>query len=431
MFDRRRAASLMLVLGAAAAVFAASRCGDPSADRAGSDRASPGVDVRDSADVTLVEHGPIDLAGVPEWRLAPEPELEIGRVSGDPDYLLHDVFGALRRDDGSVVAIWDNRVRAFGPDGRVLWAQGTEGDGPGAYRGAYQLAEVRGDSLVVWDARLFRFSVLSADGEFARAVSVESRGAGQMPGAAGPGALLLSRARSEPNPDGIPDRLYAQRLSIAGQAVDLDGAELARWGPWVTSTRYFLSWALDEAPWEASVDILPSSRDGRPGLWLADAGAPVPELRLLRMGDAVERIVRWEVERTVTEADRDAYRRDYRDWIAGLDDRERRRSHEALLDQLPWPERFPAYDRVMTDDVGRLWVAEYLRDERVEEDDLQRWTIFSADGRRVLGWFAADRRWPVRTVKWIGAERVLVVERDDLDVERLRVYRIEKGRKER
>lgn len=173
------------------------------------------------------------------------------------------------------------------------------------------------------------------------------------------------------------------------------------------------------------------SRDGASGLWLADAGARVPELRLFRTGDAIERIVRWEADRTVTEADRDEYGRHYRELISEMEERERRRSHEVLLEHMPWPGRFPAYDEVMTDDVGRLWVAEYLRADRVEADDPQQWTVFSADGRRVLGWYVADRRWANRTVKWIGEDRILVVERDELDVERLRVYRIQKGREER
>lgn len=402
-----------------------SACGDPSADRPRSDHPPAEAAVRDSAGVAIVEHGRIDLAGVPEWRLAAEPEVEVGRVAGDPRYLLHEVRDAMRRDDGSVVAVVGSEVRAYGPDGTFLWSQGSEGQGPGAYMGASTLAPTRGDSVLVWDQSLRRLTVLSPEGELGRTLTPDLGRFLYRIGTAGPDAFSLLEVWSDPAPDAITTELTTRRQFMAVRMIDLDGTLVDSWGPGLRYIEYVRSFALSEPPWAGSVFAVPA-RDGTPGVWWGDSRVPAAEVRLLRTGEEVERIVRWSADRTVSNDDREEYRRWYLGWTSELEDQRRRVAHRELLPLLPWPDRFPAYDRIMTDRAGRLWVAEYLREDRVEDDDPQRWTIFSADGRRVLGWYAAPQRWDGFVVKDIGGDWMLVLERDELEVEHLRLYRIVK-----
>lgn len=410
--------SLLLGLGAWLLVAG---CGDATSEDAAP--SAPLTGVRDSAGVTIVEHGRIDLAAVPEWRLAEEPEVEIGRVDGDQQYLLHEVRDALRLDDGTVVAIVGSQLRAFDADGVHLWSQGDEGDGPGMYAGALVLARVRGDSIVVWDERLRRFSVLSREGAFARVVSLRGmRYPTLRGGAMGPDALTIWDVWAETPED--PMRFTSRSQWLQPAAVDLDGEVIRSWGPWVRWTGYLYGVAADP-PWSGDVFTAPA-RDGI-GLWVGNSRDPASEIRLLNVEEGAERVVRWQADRAVTGEDRDEYRRWYMADAQEIDDPERRRRYESMLDRMPWPDRFPAYDRLITDRAGRIWVAEYLREDRVEDDDLQRWTIFSADGTEVVGRFDAPQRFEGVVLKDVGDDWMLLVERDELDVERVRLYRIERG----
>lgn len=106
-------------------------------------------------------------------------------------------------------------------------------------------------------------------------------------------------------------------------------------------------------------------------------------------------------------------------WAGGPDgDPETRRFIEAYGRTHPRADRYAAYEELRVDDVGRLWLRDFVRDH--EDDALRRWTVFSADGTEILGRLTH----PEAVVQHIGADRVVVAATDELDVERVRIYRI-------
>lgn len=64
------------------------------------------------------------------------------------------------------------RLRTFDPTGAHRWTAEGERDGPGEFRYATMVRELRGDSLVVWDVAMNRLTLFSPDGGFARTATV-------------------------------------------------------------------------------------------------------------------------------------------------------------------------------------------------------------------------------------------------------------------
>jgi hypothetical protein len=105
--------------------------------------------------------------GAPAWSLSPARAM-IGAPDGSE--ALHRVFGAVLLSDGRV-AIGNSgtsEVRFFDPEGRHAFSSGREGAGPGEFRSINWIRSLPGDSLLVWDMRGGRFTVLGPDGRFGR-----------------------------------------------------------------------------------------------------------------------------------------------------------------------------------------------------------------------------------------------------------------------
>jgi hypothetical protein len=83
----------------------------------------------------------------------------------------------------------------------------------------------------------------------------------------------------------------------------------------------------------------------------------------------------------------------------------------------PRADQFPAYERLIADQTGRLWVQDYVKDH--EDDGLRRWVVFSPDGEQAL----ARATLPASLeLKEIGDDWVLGVEKDDLGIESIVLY---------
>ena len=133
--------------------------------------------VRDSAGVRIVENSrPLWQPGE-EWRLSPDPVVDIGGGDMEEDQLFR-VVGALRLSDDRVIVAngGTNEIRFYGPGGAFLSASGGEGEGPGEFRGLDAIRRLRGDSLFARDGRLYRGSVFDGQGRFIRAVQPQVPG---------------------------------------------------------------------------------------------------------------------------------------------------------------------------------------------------------------------------------------------------------------
>jgi hypothetical protein len=117
---------------------------------------------------------------------------------------------------------------------------------------------------------------------------------------------------------------------------------------------------------------------------------------------------------------RDADIEDYKaERLEGASNDNWRRRLERMFSEIPVPSTLPAFQTFEVDALGYLWVAEYERPGA----DVQRWNVFDAEGL-LLGTVVTPAGLQVHQ---IGADFLLASWRDDLGVEHVRLYDLERG----
>lgn len=129
----------------------------------------------------------IDSAGIPiataveplwgpneGWTVESEPLLEIGTVTGAAEYLFTDVVAAVRLSNGDIVVAERaaSELRSFDAAGKFQWRAGRSGEGPGEFRSLDFVGTTAGDSLVTFDGRLLRAQLFDPQGRLARTYRV-------------------------------------------------------------------------------------------------------------------------------------------------------------------------------------------------------------------------------------------------------------------
>jgi len=198
----RTRGSLATILAAAGIFMAATGC----------DSASPPVHTihTDSAGI------PIATAVEPLWgpgegsTVESEPLLEIGTVTGAPEYQFTDVVAAVRLSNGDIVVAERaaSELRSYDAAGNFLWRAGRSGEGPGEFRSLDFVGTTAGDSLATFDGGLLRAQLFDPQGRLARSYRVaitEGEGAGR--------AAVADKAV------GVVDGLLIVRLAEYGDEV--------------------------------------------------------------------------------------------------------------------------------------------------------------------------------------------------------------------
>lgn len=399
-----RAAFLLLPLLAA--------CGDAAAgDSAG------GVVVRDSAGIEIVENAAQSWGEAEGWRLSTEPLLQIGRAEGDAEYLLDRVTGARRLPDGRLLIPngGSGELRYYAADGTHLRSVGGQGEGPGEFRNIDWVRPYRGDSLIVHDRSLRRATILSTEGEFGRVISLSSPGEGTPPipeGAFGDGTLL-GRLTVLVGPDEIRTGMRSSDAMYATFAA-ADGAFIDSLATIPGSERHLLAEPQ-------MVMITTPLLSPEPHVTVAGDRAFIGhggtfEVREFSTDGMLHRLIRTSAPAVlVTDADLD---RLVEERLAGIEMEEARRRSAEVYALMPRPEARPAFTALMADDAGNLWVQQ----SRLPWES-GMWYVFDSSGR-LLG--------PVEMPSGfepshIGEDFVVGVVTDELGVQRVRVYGIEKG----
>jgi hypothetical protein len=364
---------------------------------------------------------PVQPRPTAEVRLAAEPTLSIGMLDG-PDELLFGRInaGALLPDGSVVVSDRQNfRVQRFSAEGEHLWSRGRAGEGPGEFENV-RIADgcASEESIVVYDIWSTRVSVYDGEGNLVDEYQFRYNGLPLRDFACAPGGRLGFMGSSAGMGDeGVdPGELYRELLSLG--FTELGSTATTTLRERIPSSEQRLLGPGDAMPgstWPHAVTIAVTDD----GVWVGTSEDY--EVELIDWTGTTVRRIRWNgPDLVVTQQDVDRYRADLEESYRDDDDPNWRSRFESTWD---WhreivPEEFPAYHRLLVGDDGVLWVHDYIRPGERSE-----WFAFDESGR-----WARTLALPPRTVLLdIGPDWALVAKRDNLDVQRVEVYRLVEG----
>ena len=377
----------------------------------------PGASARDSAGVAIVRNTAPAWGADSGWRIADTALVVIGGGNGVRTGRIVD---AVRTESGAIaVADGDAQViRVYDLAGRLLRTLGRRGTGAGEFQ-AIDWLEPAADSILAFDLVARRLTMFGAPTRVRVASLAGTEGAITAPlGRYSDGTLLV--AAGDPTfpfqgDEGSVrhDSVTLIRATAEGEAIDT----IARvaWGE-----------SFGVAIGEGDRRFLaPMPRPFGPRASAAVVGDDVVvgegkrhELNVYGAGGALVRSIRRERDPLPVTPDA----------IAAFKEAQRRASAErglqaevdaalvAALDHAPWPERLPAFDRVLADTDGNLWVLDY----GVRRDQPGSWNVFTVEGRW-LGTVTTPARFRVEQV---GRDWILGAGRGPGAEEDVRMYRI-------
>jgi hypothetical protein len=374
--------------------------------------------VRDSAGVVIVENAYPDSAGVTWWQLDMKPLVDIGSAAAEEGAALFQVGDALRLADGRIVVSngGSSDVRYYSADGGHLGTSGRRGSGPGEFQRPQRLVPLSGDSVLVADAFNGRLTVLDSAGAFVRDFLLTETGPGAVVvGRMSDGTFMATQsvtARGEFRSGFQRLPVIFVRLSAVGAiqdtVVSVPGTEATiRMEGTPGKIESIRSIQIVRPPYTKQTLFAAA------GDVLAVATQEAPEVRLFGLDGALRRIIRTGTPMpAVTEAHLEAWHERSRQSMP--------KELQAQARQRPeWPDAgkvVPPFGAIEIDDAGNLWLADY--DDRLSPPG--EWSIHDADGRLL-----ARARVPATfRPMHIGRDFLLGVERDELDVEHVRMYRL-------
>ncbi len=361
---------------------------------------------RDSSGVTIVETPAPVWGERSPWVVDTAPLLSIGNEDGEDAYLFSRISGATRRDDGTIVVAdgFGRELRVFSAEGRHLSTHGRLGQGPGEFSFINRFARCGTNELWVdTDARLsiWRLDSLAFVREFMLPDNA------MWPLICFDGAGLLVQQSRSPDPEAAPPNT-PYNDSLLFKVVDASGAP--------RSTLFTLPL------WEYMVVHTPQGGRGmvtpfgRRSVFQANGERLVVGLAAEMRLDEYDLDGRWmrslrgpPVDLAIDGAAREAYakaplvRQDSmtRDWYA--------------VGGSPFPDRMPAYDDLLRDPDGHLWVRRFA----VPGTDTGAWGVFAPNGE-FLGHVTLPADLEVHE---IGHDYVLGAVIDD-EVPQVRMYRL-------
>ena len=374
------------------------------------------VTTRDSAGIVIVENR-IDTLGIRAgWVLSGTPTLTIGGVDVPDSQQVFRVGGARRLPDGRIAVVdgGDAELRIYDAEGQLEHTIGGKGEGPGEFESP-QLAGLLGsDSVIVHDSQLRRVSILHVDAGYARSYPIGEEGGGYPVaigitadgGLAMGGGMFFSSEAGFPTGAVRPNSRYVVLTpngSVRGDFGDVPAAEMfarSSGGMFQASTLPF-----------GRVTAAAAAADR---IWLGTGDAW--EIRAYTLDAVLMRIVRFDRARLPVTAElREAY---VDERIANARNEAVARDIRVQMAEVPIPEWVPPYNHVVVDALQHLWIGEYLLPGQLS----RTYTIVNADG-----WAVGRLTMPPRTRPLdIGPDYVLGVTLDELDVEQLTLWSLER-----
>lgn len=347
----------------------------------------------------------------PEWRLR-----EVYATSeGESRLELFRVTGARFVDDGALVLANSGTSELVYLDraGRLERRFGRAGSGPGEFRGMSTLDVDRSGNLTVYDPRELRLTRLTPAGDVVETTRLSSEDAvvdllplselvdGRI--LAVFGAVRSFRLSGESR-DTVPLVLIDPAL------IDPAGARWDTLSTWAAREWAYFQFAggVTRAEVGFGRDLVYSGRSGRVALGSTDS---LSVAVFDETGNLAMEITGWGPVGTVDLETADRWRAEFLEQRSQAPPEILR-----LLEDVPHRDSYPAFEYLLVDAVGRVWIAMY---PRPGED--QDWFVVGLDGR-VEGRLTLPNG---STLLDATDERVAVLRRNDLDEEYVVVMEIE------
>ena len=361
----------------------------------------------DSAGIRITENpAPAPGSRLP-WRIGPEPTVSIGTRDGEEPYQLYNVQDAMTLPDGRIIAAngGTGEMRMFDALGTHLVTWGGRGEGPGEFDHLLQIKPWPGDSIAAWFAPGMGISVFDAEGNYARTFTLAA-----VPGtppwlrfwpfASTSDGFVLSVLTA----DTVVVQLHDGEGRVRSSLGVHEGSDrnVVNEG---TDQEYVIATIFGGTPvWETWGDLVVITTTSR------------YELTAFTMDGVLARIVRRGHEpRVPAEAEIEA-EIEKNPLIAVPGSEPTRRPYRSSV-----AEHYPAFASVMSDAVDHLWVREY--ESPGEDRPGSLWTVFDVEGR-VLGFVEM----PAGLVVYeIGEDHILGKLRDELDIEYVQVWPLERS----
>lgn len=376
---------------------------------------NPPILVQDSAGVTVVTNDLEQLSAT--CALSSEPTLTIGTMEGAPEYQLYRVFGARHLSDGRIVLVdqGSQELRFYDSEGRFLNAAGQRGNGPGEFQNAFHLWVLPGDTVWVGDYAPWEFEVFGPDGTWVRSIrpTPDYVNSPAVLAVLQDGRSVLAEQRFFEAP---VNRFDPQFLTVVLHRSD--GTLADTLGSYPNGSRgRFEEWpSFVAAPmFESSARVTAS------GSRIFVGHTSKPEIQIFEVdgeGQArLDLIVRWTAEmQQVTSADVEAERRRIAEPFEDMDAALRQQLLEPQLNERrPVASTFPVFAALNSGRDGRVWVRTF---RRPGTDGLNEWLVFGPDGGlQCRVWMPSFAQ-----MTEFGSDYLLVLNRDDLGVERVLRY---------
>ena len=375
----------------------------------------PVFEVRDSAGVTIVEnHRPGWTAG-DEWTLGPDPILRLGLVDGESPLQFDGVTGVARTVDGGVVVAdgGSQEVRFFDSAGSLRARVGGKGEGPGEFTGLSGLGPAPNGTLWAYDFSLRRVTWMNGAGEVEGITSL------------GPEPPVLNAVGVLPDGSFLLKQLWGASVVAEAREAGLRRDPVAyvrfgRDGVLVDTVGMFPGrqiFLLDEGG-RGVMATPPFARNSVGTPWGDGLVVGTQEgFELMRYGQdgklgGVVRIPSWPV--ALQPGDLEEYIEGRMAQVSP----ERRPGVRQELEAMPVPDTKPGYGAVLADEAGNLWVSDWA----ASPHSPRRWTVLDPSGHWLGSVSVPNRFYPYA----IGSDWIGGVERDDLDVEYVVLYPLEK-----
>lgn len=344
-----------------------------------------------------------DTAMPRPWATGAARTATLEATSGD-DVFLSYVWHLATDSQGNVFVVdgGEAAIIALNPDLTHHRLIGREGEGPGEFGRPAQVQILPGDSILVWDSQLQRITVFPPEGDepaYIRPLGTQDRGFNvwKLTGTAGYIARSSTTYMADGSDEGSTRTEVLRHVHEAGGRVaDEILFEYPAGEALVQRGEGFVSVAGHPFARESSVGIFGGDR-------VVHTSSDALEVRILDLGGHVETALSYEITPIpVTRDELEAAADGLSDAFARL-----------LRDGAPYV--WPALTGMVVDDRDRIWVGVRKADRSTVE-----WAAFAADGTHRV---SVDL--PVEVDLYaIRGDRMVGVARDELDVARVRVYRL-------